>query len=288
MDAHRVSAAIEIDEKRKEDKTMTGKALATQDDSNNLPAHMRSENPKGGDELRHYRDEQFIKIIQKAGSLELVDRFGVGSAILSPDEFLLASAGETFQATVIALWVTGQKHRDFNDKSSQNFVIEEVYNPAHEIFKRAKSWETRVEQYGNRGEFKYNYLRVFNLALLIRGGEADGERCRMEYIKRGEKIGSRLASYLERRWKQGHDIYGNTFKFRTEEVQSKNSTSYVLEFDPIRDWTDTEETYRELERMHDEVMDVVSMKRRAEKSSNDGVSQGQLNEDASSEDDIPF
>ncbi len=226
-------------------------ALATPKDNNNLPAHMRSETPEGLDKLSRYQSRQTLKIVQPTSQIELVDEFGGGSLITKPGGILVATKGEEFNATTLGFFPSAQKWGDYNDGALDG-KFEEVFDPAHPYFARAEDRNRRFEPYGPNGEYKREYLVALNYALLIRGGNLDGELVRLTYSRGSTQTGRNLNGLIKRRGRDGISVYGNTLKFHTS-IETKGGNSwFTLNHELIPDWAETEEVYAELREMHKE------------------------------------
>jgi hypothetical protein len=234
-----------------EEKNMHETALASPEDNDNLPAHMRSDSPEGLENVGHYQSRQTLKIVQPTSQIELVDEFGVGSVITKPGEILVATKGEDFTATTLGFFPSAQKCGDYND-GAQDGKFEEVFDPAHPYFARAEDRNRRFESYGPNGEFRREYLVALNYALFIRRGNLDGELVRLTYSRGSAQTGRNLNAQIKRRGSDGISVYGNTFKFHTS-IETKGGNSwFTLNHELIPDWAETEEVYAELREMHKE------------------------------------
>ena len=252
MLADKLSDRTEFKNENEEEKIMTEVALANPEDNNNLPAFMTSERPEGLENVSRYQSRQVLKILQPTSQIEMADEFGVGSVITKPGEILIAKKGEEFTATAMGFSPSAQKCADYNDKAIEG-KFDEVFNPAHSYFAKAEDRNRRIEQYGPNGEFKREYVLALNYALLIRGGDLDGELVQLTYSRGSGQIGRNINGLIRRRGRDGVSIFGNTFKFYTSLETKGGNSWFIMNYRHIPDWVETEEMYLELRQMNKEI-----------------------------------
>lgn len=121
--------------------------------------------------MQEYRILPRIKVIQATSHQDLIDDFGIGTAILSPGNAQLADKNEQFLFVPVFFFVEFCLWSDLKDKSTPS-ILERTYDKTSELARRSKDKKLREQIYeGGTAEkpFKRRYVEHLNFAGFVYG-----------------------------------------------------------------------------------------------------------------------
>jgi hypothetical protein len=191
--------------------------------------------------VQQYQLVPRLKIVQGMSDADLRKAFPPGSAIIRPDDILVAGFGQEFRAVLLFFWPSWEKWRDINDREGPPLVAStlDLLDPSG-IPARARSQEARLEEYPGDAEMVaekklkqlryYRYTESLNFALWIEEGPAAGSMCVASFARGGHNIGAKLCTYIMRRevpWGAARCVFSVG-----ERTNAKRQTWYQLFFRP--------------------------------------------------------
>jgi len=242
-------------------KTEQQTALATQEPAQ-VPAYLKTSEPKGVDELAQYRSTPRLKIIQAMTDDAIQTEFGLGSVVIMPDSVLLTRYSEPFMAVPVFFWPSWATWRDLTDTSGP-MIVEESLDPESTVAMAAKNSKKRVEPYSDDPSMNWHHVESLNFALEIQDGQSAGAVVVASFCKGGHSEGRRLCGYLARKSAEKNvDLFANRVQFVSGKVTNRqNQTWYQLGFGAPEDGSPLfidEETHARLLPLHGELKKLHS------------------------------
>lgn len=221
-----------------------------------VPDFMRQHAGEGMEGMGQWRQTSRVKIIQAQTADELIDDFGVGTAIISPDSLIMAEYGEPvrlvplFHYSSFALW------RDNRDKDGLP-VVEEVYNQTHPIAIKALNPAEREQPYDDGTNRLWRYVHHLNWVVEVQDGPARGAVAIVSFDRGSYSTGRKFINYLERREQKGAPLYGNIVELAVEKRTNRNDDRFfVFEFGTPSDGAQYVTDPEELKRLRDAYLSI--------------------------------
>lgn len=220
------------------------------------PDFMMGETNEGLEDVSKYQTTPRLTLIQGQSAPERKTEFGEGGVCVMPDGVKVAGSGEEFVVIPLLFWATWECWSDINDQINP-MVMETTMDEGSILARKAKNADLREEVYGDRNEFRKNYVECLNFVVLIEGGEADGTVATMTFSKGEHYSGSKLCSFLKRR---KCPIYGNRIAFKSNARTRNNRSWWGFDFNNPEDgnaFVTSEEKFMELKTMHRELAQLM-------------------------------
>jgi len=220
-------------------KTKTDEFEEEQMPSENLPAttggdvpsflaEMSDEDKKAGlDEASQYQSTPLAKVIHPTALASLQDEHGVGSCIVGGR--LLIGFGEKVRANVLFFWPSWQHRRDNADSHADGFIIEETFDPNHEIAVTSRNPKLRNPGYKDDPKKFYTYCESLNYIVQTveeSNNVPKGTVFAVKWSLGGNKCAKRLNSYVSG---VGVPLYANVIDL--EVVKAKNTANEWFQLD---------------------------------------------------------
>lgn len=163
------------------------------------------------DSLDGLKDFFIPSLLQKLGGNskppELVDEFGAGSIVLTPQNVCVWREGDKpFQFVPILFTPVIRKWLDFDDKVEGSRVVEFSFDMSSNLAKIARSASRRnEEEYGDKG-FKYQYVEHLMFTGVLYDGPHAGTQCTMSFERSGHWKGRAFSSAIRSRKIMVNDI----------------------------------------------------------------------------------
>tara|TARA_Y100001938_G_scaffold125666_2_gene176840 strand:+ start:977 stop:1804 length:828 start_codon:yes stop_codon:yes gene_type:complete len=221
-----------------------------------VPDFMQTAETEGLDEISKYQTTPRLTLIQGQSSPERKEQFGEGGVCIMPDNVGIAEPGEEFTVVPLVFWVTWEVWSDINDPTLP-MVCESTMDETSDIARRAKNADLREEVYGDRSEYRKNYIECLNFIVAIDGGPSDGTIATLTFSKGEHYAGSKLCSFLKRR---KVPIYGNRIALKSQARTRNNRSWWGLEFNNPADgnaFVTSKEKFEEFQAMHRELADLM-------------------------------
>lgn len=149
-------------------------------------------------------EEYFIpsvlkKIEANSRQTELIDEYGAGSVILTPQNICIWKKGDApFKFVPILFTPIVRKWLDFKDPEGP-MVLETSFDISSELSKIARSAERRnSEGYGNSG-FKYQHVEHLTFLGILYDGEHAGTQCMLSFERSGHFKGKSFITAIQSR-----------------------------------------------------------------------------------------
>jgi hypothetical protein len=170
------------------------------------PSFMSADAAQGVEELNKYVVPPRIKIIQKQSGEEIVNRFGKGSAILTPQQFLVASMeagkkqGEPFYIVPLLFFPEWATINPIQMKGTLPMLRERTQDPHSRLAKKAMDATLRMEACPEKPELKMRHTEFLNFIVVILGnGDAAGIPVVMSFSRGEHGRGGAFATLLKQR-----------------------------------------------------------------------------------------
>jgi hypothetical protein len=202
--------------------------------------------------MQTYRVTPFLKIIQ-ATTAEPLSAFGIGSAIIRPDNIVVATLEEPFNAIPLFFWPSWSKWSDLEDPSGP-MIVETTIDEESALALAAKNPTTREEPYPDNPNLSYQNVETLNFAILIDSGQARSALAIIPFARGSHKIGRRLCGYLSRGLRGKAPIWSNRIEMSTTKLTNRaNQSWFALDFGSADPQWIEEQQVPELRNMHDEI-----------------------------------
>lgn len=209
---------------------------------------------EGLDDVSKYQTTPRLTLIQGQSSPERKEEFGEGGVCIMPDGVQVAKPGEEFVVTPLVFWATWEVWSDINDQTAP-MVVESTMDENSEIARRAKNPDLREEMYGDRNEYRKNYIECLNFIVALEGLE--GTVATLTFSKGEHYAGSKLCSLLKRR---KVPIYGNRIALKTAPRTRNNRSWWGFDFNNPEDgnaFIQDKELFTDFQAMHRELADLM-------------------------------
>lgn len=222
-----------------------------------------------------------IKVVQGSSKPDVKRIAGEGALLLSPDNTLLAKAGDEFVAVPLYLFETYERHADIDDKSAASVVLESTTDPRSALGRKAQSPNPDDREVPYAGGISKCH-HVLNAVLYFDSGENKGGVAVASWKIRGggSRSGKNFAGLIARREDKGVWCYMNRVAFKSEQVDTGDYAWYTITAANPSDGAAfvAEAHIPALKAMHDDLARLHAA---------DGIAVAAESEDAPAED-IPF
>ena len=205
------------------------------------------------DSVMAYKRVPIIKVLQSLSDTELLDKHGVGSAILQPLGSLLCNAGKKFKFVPIFMFTEWQKRSDRRDKVSP-MVMEKSFDKMGELAKMAANKDTREEPYKDNPEWRFRYVECLNFCGVIYDGPLKGNEAVMQFVKGEYFTGTNFCSVLSMRKIGGKfaPLYSQVFEFTPKLRERDSNKWYGLDFEASDPSIVTQDEFQVFKDQHEE------------------------------------
>ena len=224
--------------------------------SEKRPAFLVEQQPQGLEGLSDIVRPSFVKIVQNMTEEALVDEFGIGAIILTPDRRLISSGGEAGGVAFVPLlyyteWV---KMTSIKLKNVEPMIVERSFDPQSTVAKKASSERTWSEPHPNHpNDEKYNYRYCENLNFIIKFIEEDlmdVEPVLLTLNRTSFVTGQKLAKLALAR---KHSLFGGVYLLSTRTREGEYTPKmYTVENHPITPWVTDQALFEQLKKAHED------------------------------------
>lgn len=230
-------------------------AIAVQEAAE-APDFMREHAGEGMEGMGQWRQTSRVKIVQAQSDDQLVEDFGMGTAIISPDNLTMAEYGQPVRVIPLFHYSSFAQWRDNRDKDGMP-VVEEVYAQNHPIAERALNPSMREQPYEDGSNRKWRYVHHLNWVIEVQDGPARGCVAILSFDRGSYSTGRKFINYLERREQKGAPLYGNIVELAVEKRSNQNDERYyAFEFGTPSEGGQYVAGREEMERLRDAYLSI--------------------------------
>lgn len=194
-----------------------------------LPEHLRNlgdDQKEGLEESAKYQATPMIKVVHPTSKPDILEEFGAGSALLGG--MLLAGFEEKVRCNLLFFWPSWTHRRD-NADQSDNFIIEESFDPNSELAARCRNPKLREVPYPANPKMFYKNAEQLNFIMQTLDESNDvpaGTVFIVAWSLGGHKVAKRLNSYTNG---VGCPLYCNVISL--EVTKSSNAVNEWYQLD---------------------------------------------------------
>lgn len=167
------------------------------------PSFLQESAPVGTDGLASKVRPSFVKIVQKQSNDEMIDLFGTGSIILSPDMELVCRADELATFVPLFYYVEYCKWAPLALKGQEPMIVERTFDPKHPVAIRSQSpatWKEDHPSHPGNPKYQYHYREHLNFIIKLTDEEhLHREPVLLSFSKTNYSVGQRLAKLVLQR-----------------------------------------------------------------------------------------
>jgi hypothetical protein len=204
----------------------------------------------------------FVKIVQKNSSDELLDKFGIGAIILTPDMLQLAPPEGTLSFVPILHFVEFCKWSPMKLRNTEPMIVERSFDRNSSVAKKATNSKLWREDHPHHvGDKDYSYRYVEHLNFLIKPSDPESRHLDpmlVSFCKTGYSAGQRLGKLILNR---KADIYACQFSLgtRTREGAENKWKVFTVE-NHEQPWVTDEDVFNQCKDLHDFAFELLRKK----------------------------
>lgn len=136
-----------------------------------VPEYLQTLEHVGLESMKEYVRPSRVKLVQKQSSNELLEEFGMGSAILTPNMMKLADGDTPMLFTPVFFYPEFCIHNPYEMRSQLRMIRERTLDARSEIALRARDPNRRTAPCPEKSEYAIRYVEHLNFIVLIHGVE---------------------------------------------------------------------------------------------------------------------
>jgi hypothetical protein len=217
---------------------------------------------KGTEGLSRIVRPSFVKLIQKMSNDDLVQKYGVGAIILSPDDILLTGGGEQHapaKFVPILYYPEWCKWSANALKGIEPMIVERTFDMKSPVAMKSQSAVTWSEPHPNHPQDpKMNYRYCEHANFIVKLTDEDllhTDPVLISFVKTSYKTGSRLGKLALARHAPLFACQYN-LSSRDQENQQGKFKVFTVENHPTEPWA-PESLYNDLAKMHDDFYELL-------------------------------